>query len=86
MGKHLREWSFGNNPNLTTEIDLTWTRPAWLSHDGTKRIDILTIPMNGGPKDIKQIEIGAQFDEDPSEKIQDRPVIIISAITFERKT
>lgn len=85
IGKHLREWSFGNNPNLITEIDLNWAKPAWLSHDGTKRIDILTIPIQNGPKDIKQIEIGAQFDEDPKGNIKDPPVIIISAITFERK-
>ncbi len=84
LGKHLREWAFGNSTNLVTEIDLSWSKPAWLSHDSTKRFDLLTIPIANHPKDLSAIEIIAEFEEGHPDKQVKTPSIIISAITVER--
>jgi hypothetical protein len=86
LGKHLREWAFGNNTNLVTEIDLEFTRPAWLSHDSTKRIDILTVPLDSPPRNLILIEAVAEFEDDHAGLLIDTPAIIISAITVERAT
>ncbi len=84
LGKHLREWAFGNNTNLVTEIDLGVARPAWLSHDSTKRFDLLAIPIESPPRDLEAIEVVAEFENDHPGKLIDTPSIIISAITVER--
>jgi hypothetical protein len=84
LGKHLREWAFGNNPNLVTEIDNDWLMPAWLSHDSTKRIDLLTIPISGPLKTLANIEIVADFEIAHPDKHFKSPSIIVSAITVER--
>jgi hypothetical protein len=84
LGKHLREWAFGNSTNLVTELDLSWSKPAWLSHDSTKRFDLLTIPIANQPKDLRAIEIIAEFEEGHPDKPFMTPSIIVSAITVER--
>ena len=84
LGKHLREWAFGNSTNLVTELDLFWSKPAWLSHDSTKRFDLLTIPISNQPKDLKAIEVVAEFEEGHPDKPYKSPSIIVSAITVER--
>jgi hypothetical protein len=84
LGKHLREWAFGNSTNLVTELDLLWSKPAWLSHDSTKRFDLLTIPIDNQPKDLRTIEIVAEFEEEHPDKPFMTPSIIVSAITVER--
>lgn len=84
LGKHLREWAFGNSTNLVTEIDHNIVKPAWLSHNSTCRFDLLTIDIDNKPKDIESIEVTAVFeDKHPNRKIS-TPSIIVSAITIER--
>jgi hypothetical protein len=84
LGKHLREWAFGNSTGLVTELDLSWSKPAWLSHDSTKRFDLLTIPITNFPKDLTSIDIVAEFEERHPNKSFMTPSIIVSAITVER--
>jgi len=84
LGKHLREWAFGNNTNLVTELDLSLARPAWLSHNSTRRFDLLTLDINGGPRDLDAIDVTAQFEDDHLGKRLSTPAIIVSAITVER--
>jgi hypothetical protein len=84
LGKHLREWAFGNSTNLVTELDLSWSKPAWLSHDSTKRFDLLTIPISKYPKNLMAIEIIAEFEEEHANKPFKTPSIIVSAMTVER--
>lgn len=86
LGKNLREWAFGNSPNLVTELDMNAARPAWLSHDSTKRIDLLSIPIGGGAKDIHRIELVGKFEVDHPGKSFSTPATIISAVTLERTT
>lgn len=84
LGKHLREWAFGNSTNLVTEIDNDWSKPAWLSHDSTKRIDLLSIPITASPKTVAALEIVAEFEQAHPDKHFKTPSIIVSAITVER--
>lgn len=84
LGKNIREWAFGNSPHLVTEIDISLSKPAWLSHDGMRRIDMMSVDIDGGPKTIKTIRVEAKFDGDLQGKWVDTPSIIISAITLER--
>lgn len=84
LGQHLREWAFGNSPNSVTEIDLSWTKPAWLSHNSTRRFDMLTIPIDGAPRDLESIELAAQFEDDHPGISARTPSIIVSAITLGR--
>jgi len=84
LGRHLREWAFGNNTNLVTELDLNQARPAWLSHNSTKRFDLLTVGVSGGPKDLHAIEVTGQFEDDHVGKKIATPAIRVSAITVER--
>ena len=84
LGKNLREWAFGNNPNLVTELDTSAAKPAWLSHDSTKRIDLLSIPIEQSPRDLQRIEVVGKFEHDHPGKSISTPATIISAITLER--
>jgi hypothetical protein len=84
LGTHLREWAFGNNPNLVTELDLSMAKPAWLSHDSTRRFDLLSIDLNNAPRDLHSIQVVAQFEDDHPQKTISTPAIIVSAITVER--
>ena len=84
LGKHLREWAFGNSTNLVTELDLSCSKPAWLSHDSTKRFDLLTVPINNSSRNLCSIEIVAEFEESHPYNHVKTPAIIISAITVER--
>ncbi len=84
LGQHLREWAFGNSPKLVTEIDLSWTKPAWLSHNSTRRFDLLTIPLGDAPRDLEAIEFVAQFEDDHPGKNVQTPSIIVSGITLGR--
>lgn len=83
LGKHLREWAYGNPGNLVREVDYDITKPAWVSHDFTRRIDAMSVPIKEGPKDLTSIRAVAKFEEDPGKSII-TPSIIISAITCER--
>ena len=85
LGKHLREWAFGNNTNLVTEFDQKLVKPAWLSHNSTNRFDLLSIELINSPKNLELIEIVAQFEDDHPGKIISTPAIIVSAITIERQ-
>lgn len=85
LGKHLREWAFGNSPDLVTEIDLSWSKPAWLSHNSVKRFDLLSVPITNPPKHLSSVEIISEFEESHPDKPYKTPSIIISAITVERK-
>lgn len=84
LGKHLREWAFGNSPNLVTELDPAWSKPAWLSHDNTRRFDTLSVPISGSPKYLSMIEIVSEFEQNHPDNAYKTPSIIISAITVER--
>lgn len=33
LGKDIREWAFGNSPELVKDINHDTTKPAWISHD-----------------------------------------------------
>jgi hypothetical protein len=83
LGKHLREWAYGNPGNLVREVDYTLTKPAWVSHNFTRRIDYMSIGIEGEPKELSFIRVVAKFEEDPKKPIS-TPAIIISAITCER--
>jgi len=85
LGVHIREWAFGNSPNLVTHIDYNMTRPAWVSYDHTRRIDRMSIVVKDGPKDLKSIRVAAQFEIERLDRELPLPSIIISAITCERK-
>jgi len=84
LGNNIREWAFGNSPHLVTELDIALTKPAWLSHDRARRIDLMSVDILGGPKTINTIRVEAKFSGDLQEKRIDTPAIIISAITLER--
>ena len=84
LGKNVREWAYGNSPTgLVREIDYLATKPAWLSYDDHYLLDILSVSIDNGPKDLVRIRVVAKFEEDPSKKIK-LPSIIISGITCER--
>lgn len=83
LGRNIREWAFGNNPNLVTEIDLSLTRPAWHSHDSTKRFDLMSVQIENGPKDIQSIRVVGEFEDSHSGVWLRTPAIIVSAITCE---
>jgi hypothetical protein len=85
LGKNIREWAFGNSPNLVTEIDTAQTIPAWLSHDSTKRFDLMTISIQGSPKDLRSITVVGHFEDDHPGKEFPTPSINVSAITCECK-
>lgn len=85
LGKHLREWAFGNSTGLVTELDLSVARPAWLSHDSTKRFDLLSLPLDQGHGELRSIEVAAQFEDDHVGKEISTPSIIVSAITIETR-
>src|SRR3990172_635321 len=84
LGRNLREWAFGNSTNLVTEIDLAAAKPAWLSHDSTKRFDFLTVAIDGGPRDLVAITLVGKFEHDHPGKVISTPAAIISAATVER--
>lgn len=84
LGRHLREWAFGNNTNLVTELDPDLSKPAWLSHNSICRFDLLTINVSNGPKDLHSIDVTAEFEDDHPDKKISTPSIIVSAITVER--
>lgn len=85
LGANIREWAFGNNTNLVTEIDVSLARPAWISYDNRRRIDLLSAQIEHGPKHISTIEIVAEFEDTPPGKEVVFPAILISAITLERQ-
>jgi hypothetical protein len=85
LGQNIREWAFGNSTNLVREIEYGQTKPAWVSYDNTHRIDIMSIPVEKGPKDLKTLRIVARFESEHLEKPLPLPAIIVSAITCERK-
>ncbi len=84
LGKNIREWAFGNSIDLVTEIDTAQAKPAWLSHDNTRRIDMMSVPIAGAPKALRAIQVVAQFEHDHPGKYVYTPAVIISAITLER--
>lgn len=84
LGKHLREWAFGNNTDLVTEIDPALAKPAWLSHNSTRRFDLLSLDVDKTPRDLDSIEVTAEFEESHPGKKLSTPAIIVSAITVER--
>lgn len=84
LGRHLREWAFGNNTNLVTEIDDSLARPAWLSHESTRRFDLLSLDLGIPSASLKQILVVAKFEHDHPDNLVDTPSIIVSAITIER--
>jgi hypothetical protein len=85
LGRNIREWAFGNDPKLVTEIDTSQAKPAWLSHDSRRRIDLLSAQIEHGPKHINRIEIVAEFGEDHPDREVVLPAILVSAITLERQ-
>lgn len=85
LGKNIREWAFGNNPNLVTEIDTSQTRPAWVSHDNRRRIDLFSVQIEQGPRAVSTIEIVAKFEEDYPNREITFPAILVSAVTLERQ-
>lgn len=68
---------------LVTELDTDQAKPAWLSHDSRRRMDLMTVKVAGGPKTLKAIHIQAEFEGDLQGKSIDTPSIIISGITAE---
>jgi len=84
LGRHLREWAFGNNTDLVTELDLSLAKPAWLSHNSTRRFDLLTLDIDGAPRFLESVEVTAEFEDNHTGKRISTPAIIVSAITVER--
>lgn len=83
LGKHIREWSFGDRTEeKVNDIDDSITKPAWVSHGNTHRIDAMPISVDGGPKDLVMVRIVAELEKH-LEKAVPPPSIIISAITCE---
>jgi hypothetical protein len=80
LGKHLREWAFGNSTDLVTELDQSLAKPAWLSHDSTRRFDLLTISFDGQVKHLEFIDIVAKFEDDHPDKLISIPSIIITGL------
>lgn len=84
LGKNIREWAFGNHPDLVRDVDYDLTKPAWVSHDNTRRIDRMSVPVDGGPRTLERIRVVAKFEDEHLEKRMLLPAVIISAITCER--
>lgn len=84
LGKHLREWAFGNSTALVTELNLSIAKPAWLSHDSSKRFDLLSLELEQGHGDLSSIEVVAQFEDNHEGQEISTPSIIVSAVTIER--
>jgi hypothetical protein len=83
LGEHIREWSFGDRTEeKVNDIDDSITKPAWVSHGNTHRIDAMAISVDGGPKDLAMVRIVAELEKH-LEKAVPPPSIIISAITCE---
>ncbi len=80
LGKHLREWAFGNSPYLVKDIDSMVTKPAWVSYDIHYLLDFMTIVVAGKPKNLSKIRIVAKFDGEPGDNMY-LPAIMISGIT-----
>jgi len=83
LGKNVREWAPGNMGNLVRSLDFSLARPAWVSHNQHYRIDMLSIHVEDGPKDLSSIQVVAKFEDDPP-KPMSLPSIIVSSITCER--
>lgn len=83
LGQQIREWAFGNAPTLVRHISDKNTKPAWFSYDSHYLIDMFTVIVENGPKNLTGIKIIAKF-EVTSEKLTSYPAIIINAITCER--
>jgi hypothetical protein len=84
LGKHLREWAFGNHTDLVTELDSSLARPAWLSHDSTRRFDLLSLDVARAPRDLDSIEVTAEFEDSHPGRLLSTPAVMVSAITIER--
>jgi len=85
LGKHIREWAFGNSPDkLVTTIDYCCTKPAWRSEPGFCLIDALSVSVEDGPRDMVKIRLFAKIEEELGGKKISLPHIQISAITCER--
>jgi len=80
LGRDIREWAFGNSPELVRDINQITTKPAWISHDTHYLIDVLSIPVRHKQPDLTSIRIIAKFQDDPGTSIL-LPAILISAIT-----
>jgi hypothetical protein len=85
LGENIREWAFGNSPDLVVDVDYTKTQPAWVSIENQHRLDFMPVSIDNEPKHLARIRICAKFEIDPHKEMQ-FPAIIISAITCERRT
>ena len=83
LGKSIREWAFGNSPELVKDIDYMTTRPAWISHDNYHLFDIMSIEIDDAPKNLSTLRIVGKLGYDPKKSLR-MPATIISAITCER--
>ena len=86
LGRNIREWAFGNPFDLVRDIDDSAIQPAWVSHNSFCRIDHLTVSVQGGPRDLRSIQIAAKFEDDQPGRELMVPAIILSAVTGERTT
>lgn len=83
LGKNIREWAFGNSPELVNRVDSNLTHTAWISYDNHYRIDITSIAVgenNKRAENLTRIRIVAKFEEYLEKRIM-TPSIRISAIT-----
>ena len=81
LGKNIREWAFGNSPDLVKHLDSKTTLPAWISHNSHYRIDTMAIhiPANESARirELVKIRVVAKFEDDPGKKLP-LPAIIIN--------
>jgi hypothetical protein len=83
LGRNVREWAFGNDVNLVEEIDTSQTVPAWLAHNSTRRLDMMSVVVLGGPREVRTITLEGRFENDHPGRVFPTPAIIVSAITCE---
>ena len=50
-----------------------------------RRVPLLTIAVEGGPKDLASITLVAKFEHDHPGKVISTPAVIVSAATIERQ-
>lgn len=86
LGKNIREWFFGWNANLVNRVDFSITKPAWVSHDQSRRFDFLSTSVFNGPKDLAMLRVVAVFEDASRDRMANYPSIIISAITCEKSS
>jgi len=82
LGKNIREWACGNTGDLVREIDSHSAMPAWISENSSCLLDMMSVIVVDGPKDLSTIRIVGHFEDKHFGLLT--PAVRISAITCER--